>query len=320
MNYKKASETKYKEYIDYLIEFNLDIHTFVKRILSDTFGVMEKYDLNQAICATGSDGRYEKGPGSKLEFILLTNQPGITSMVKHVMKELNGFNGNLEIEDTIEQKHLKRDIMSCYNNESSRTYPTRITDAAFLYGDESMLRMAKAKMVKEFQGEKGKSILKRVNARRKEYEKILINGKQKHKNMEISHFDLEEGISTFSTEEYKLSFKIGPLRYIQTSIMQDLIKYARAEKYKKSLSLFTTLPTNTEDKLLFFEEEKILSLTRAQAAELADNYNYFLWEYNKAQENMNFYNEKQTPFDKIEVKDRLASIREILKNPVLRAG
>lgn len=312
--YKAPFDTNFKEYNDVLKVFNITYQNRIGSVFRELFAVNKDF----SILTTGSDGRFEKGPVSEIELIILYNnhakEHNYNKYIEHIIEI-----SNIHHDGFIEFKNLEEDVMSKYENKSDRTFPSRIADSTYLFGQRRLHYEAKEKLLKEFRGSQGKSIMERVKSRRKEFEKALLTGIQKfNKDNIIQHYDLTEGVSFYNSKNKQYSFKTGPLRLVQYGLMQNIIKYSRAVDFDSAKFLLRNAPTNTAEKLFFFEAEGISNLSSDETIDLARSYEYFLWAYTAAQENFEFNNEVRMQFDEREVTERLKAIDKIMKKDILK--
>jgi len=83
--------------------------------------------------------------------------------------------------------------------------------------------------------------------------------------------------------------------------------------------IIDSLPSNTQDRLLFLEAEDHLLIGPKSVAEIVDCYGYFLWMYNMSQEEL-VHNGGNIglDFDKNEVKERLEAVTKILAKGAMK--
>ncbi len=274
-----------------------------------------------AVFTTGSDGRLEKGPVSGMEFIVLVKEVQANRELGRLLARLHSFKPIYPVESGLDIRVLERDAMSIVFGDKNRVYPMRINDLAYLDGTEGLDHEAKIKLFREFVGEDGRSILDKVRSKKREYKEVTKTGKQQfNKDVTLQHFDMDAGVAFYDPEQKKLSFKLGPLRYVQTAVMQDMIAFARKywrEEVPESHPLLRA-PANTADKLLFLEAEGQSALSPAQISELIEHYNYFLWLYHLSQENFKQTKGTTLNFDTAEVQKRASSLDGLLTDRVIQ--
>jgi len=199
--YISPTERGYKEYISAVKQFNASFQARLKQSLG---AVICESSPHFGVYTTGSDGRLEKGPVSKLEFVLVNDGRLQDEQVSMVLNGLKHYRPSLTAED-LEIKNLAKDVMSQYHNDPNKTFPMRILDLAYLAGNKNLETVSKIRLLQEWKGKKGKKVLKRVNDKRMEYKKITQTGKQRFRGEEITHFDLESGQTFYDPENGLLS-------------------------------------------------------------------------------------------------------------------
>src|SRR3989338_7337567 len=158
-------QSDYRGYISTLKKFNREFQEHVSQFFKEK---LDGESLSYSILTTGSDGRYEKGPVSEIELIVLTciqgNCAAAMDRARITHDELSRLRELVEsypqhlIAQHIEVKDIIRDSMSRYQNDRRRAYPTRIMDSIFLAGVCSFQGEAKRLLVTEFRGKDRASI------------------------------------------------------------------------------------------------------------------------------------------------------------------
>jgi hypothetical protein len=318
--YTFAKNLNYLDYVADLRNFNAALQNRVTTMLRESIGFVN--DIYSVIL-TGSDGRFEKGIGSSLEFIILhPEHKALPHMVSEIIySQLNELNGHMDMGDydDIEIKDIGHHVMSYYKNDSRRVFPMRILDGTQVIGDISILNIAKLRLLEEFTGPEGTNILDKIKSKKREYKKVSLEGTQRfNKDMTITHFDMDEGLCFYDPDENQYSFKIGQLRFVQFALMQDIMAYTRRVNQDRGLTLLVRMPTNTEEKISYLYSEGFLNLTQKKADDLTDCYNYFLWAYNNTQDKYRLRRETTSVFDKKEVTERTKLLLSILDKPIIR--
>ncbi len=272
-----------------------------------------------AILTTGSDGRFEKGPyhTSKLELVLLVDESDSHCDIKQVVGDLQRMYEG-EIFDDLDIRNVNTDCMSRYLNSPERTFPSIIGDSVLLTGSLNLAQKARMKMYSEFVSEKGRSILGRVGRKSKEARSIIKQeGKQRYRGKDVHHFKFEDGKvkSMYDPNGGLLSFKSGPLRFVQYTLMHEAIKQHRATptaQQEENAHFMGNLPTAIDERLQHLQDEGRLNLNPSEVNDLINSYTYFVWAYNLVQEGYQDRNQKVVVFDKEEVAPRLDAIQKIL--------
>ena len=309
----------YIKYFEHLLEYN---KRFQKEILRD---IKEKIKLdseNCSVCAVGSDARLEKGPVSPIEIILfIDNYKKCSELVKSLKEYVRVREGISLFEDGIELKNINTNEMYKCKMRTGRNTgleilsPSRIFDASYMYGSLLTYEKAKLKFVSELLFEKGKSIFRRTKNKVKTHSKVTLTGIQRYRGQEIMHYDLNEGIVFYDSENNIWSFKQGPLRTIQYALTRDFVRKIRE---KKNFREILDLPKNTISRLNSLKENGNLELSDMQLRDLKDSYKYFLWKYHISQLNYRNRNKNFVEFDKSEVKERCKSISDICKKHFIK--
>jgi predicted RNA-binding protein len=222
-----------------------------------------------------------------------------------------------EIFDKVELKKINEGDLSYYNRNRKLAFPTRIIDLSYLCGQAHLIREAKSKIEYEFIGPNSGHILNQVKRRCQEYKRIMRQGKQRFKQKEVTHYDLDENKMYLDTQEGTMSFKYGPLRAIQFSFAKDFISFIKQTKYK---DLTIEIPKSISDRIFWIEATGITNLSRSETTDLVNSYKYFLWLYHIAQFNERFHKNNTTDISlqKKEISERIKSIDKILKKPVIK--
>ena len=311
--YVDPSSRNYSAYSSYIKQFNVNLQSRVTKYLAEELSINPHSRI--AIMITGSDGRLEKGPQSRIDLVVLKeNMPSIDGIVGSVesITELNS--GKSIFEDT-EIKDLENDSMSFYKNQRDRTFPGRIIESELLAGNDYLGEKSRMKLYNELVGPDGKSIKDKTKDKEKEYRKIMLSGKQTRKGEEIEHFDMDSGMVFYDPEDGIFSFKYGPLRFIQLSFISDIVNFSRQ---KQRNDLITGLPPNIEDRFYELENLGLSGLPNNQVVELIDNYKFFLWMYHLSQSKYKQEGHKEMGFDRQEVKERINSISKILDKGIIK--
>lgn len=204
--------------------------------------------------------------------------------------------------------------MSYFNNNPDRVFPTRTMDMRFLYGNPALLEKAYGLLCQEINGALGARIREHVKSARYNAKLAMRKGTQRFRKQDIAHFDLDEGIAFYdespdSLGGMSLSFKVGPLRFVQYSFADWALKFACLSGDGNP---FKKLPSNTVDRFLMLEAEGLTRLSHGQFRDIVDAYKYFLWLYHSSQ--FNFKNgSTSTQFDKSQVRERIDALDKILE-------
>jgi len=285
------------------------IRTFLESSLSDRDGQI-------SILTTGSDGRLEKGPVSEMEFIILREDTADAEQkMSKVIDKINNCPNELADKD-IEIKILGKNSMSNYRGYLIT--PMRISDSVLLAGSEEIYAKARMQFLGELFGETGKKILETMKEKKRGARKVTDSGSQRYKQQDLIHFDLDTGESYYDPLANSRSFKEGPLRFVQYSLMHDIIKYFTTQDKEKSFKMLENLPKNTEEKLRYLWVKELSSFTQGEINDLIDNYLFFLYQYHISQEAFKLKNRNIVEFDKNEVKKRLDDLVLLMAKPFIK--
>ncbi len=308
----KFEPVKNEHYKDYYLKihwYNKTIHEILSDRLADLFTNCDDY----VFLITGSDARFEKGPLSPVELILIKNSknghyPSMHNL-NHKLKRSKKF-------ETLESKIINKDILSYYRNDPERVFPSRMIDSKLLCGRLKLYNQTVDGLLNEFIN---KDIRKRINKklkrRKKEYGKATATGMNKFKGKNKIHYDLESGIAIFDPNKGQGSFKYGPLRYLQTELTRNVVKHLNQKRTK---SFFREYPSSTVERLEYFKDQDLVKIPDTDLLELQDNYQYFLWMYHLSEEAYHNTKRKRIRFDKKEVKKRIENTLEVTKDGIFK--
>lgn len=279
-----------------------------------------------SIVATGSDGRLEKGHMTSIELILLhknTSQSTIRDLIE-ILNQLKSTYGELLINtDNIEDKSLHGEGEMSYAFRSrDRPFPQRLVDAVQIFGCDSLMAEAKVNLLREWLGRIGKSVKRSLLDKKKEYEYTMLTGKQMWCRTPIMNYDFETGEAYFYNIIDRVmvrSFKHGPLRFVQITLMNDIISLCRAigrVNFDKAIDLLQKLPTPTVDKLRFLQDDGRLKFKYNELENVVDTYLYFLMLYHTS-EDMARQGITTIKFDVEEARERARFLSRVFFNGIL---
>lgn len=305
----------YTTYHNQLEQYGLSFQRQITQALCSEFPGQE-VDASYSISTTGSDGRLEKGPQSKIELVIF----GYKEKQKDpetALAKVRGWLGD-SLFPEIEFKNVGRLFLSGYMGDINRPYPTRVLDSRFLYGNYRQNHAALMQIATELNLDAGRTIIDKFKDYLRRAKKITREGKGRFKGREVTHFDLNDGVAFYDNESVGIarsSFKQGPLRLVQFGLTSEIMRKIRNKDF--DLDLLDHMPQNTVDRILFFETEGKAKLPHQKIESLVDNYMFFLWQYHLAQENWRIDRKKETGFDKIEVKERLKDLTSLVESGIL---
>lgn len=297
--------TSHLNYADRIRQFNRAFQRRVSDAIEAKFGYPGESDF--AVFTTGSDGRLEKGPQSKVE-IVVSGRKNYENEARVVENEIKRRLGDV-LDPDIEHKTLGVLYIAGYNSSLSFPFPTRVLDLRLLYGDKSVRPDALEQLRYELTLQEGSRIIDGMNAKRRESRKVCETGTNKVKGAEFVHFDLGEGVSHYDEKKKspsRLSFKTGPLRLVQYGLATEILRKVRDGEF--SLDFLEDFPTPISERLYFLETEGKTKLSHSEIETLAESYDYFIWQYHLSQEYFREHGQTRVDFDKKEVGERLRDL------------
>ncbi|MGM5481902.1 MAG: hypothetical protein ACQESF_00425 [Nanobdellota archaeon] len=313
----------YKNYCDHLEAFNEAILDDATEWFSDSFSDSE----DMTLCTTGSDARLEKGPRSDLELMVLLPESGddknSIDALNYLMKNCEG----LEFDEDLEFKYIEKGDLSRTTLNSSDgssvqlVSPDRMIDCCYMTGSHYLYNRSRKKFVKELKdNEYGKNILKKIKDRVRNHRKITRTGAQKYKGSTVKHFDLDTGDVFYHPQNSIYSFKQGPLRAIQTSLVRDFVKGIKSDKIDDKYCFTCKSGSRRQGivpKLNYLRVRDMLSVSDKNFNDITDCYKYFLWGYHVSESCYHDKGQKQTQFDKNEMRDRLDFVDNFCSGTIL---
>ena len=317
MKYVSPFDRGYLFHYDHVAQFNRGIMNQISLDLNEVF---RGFEGKIAVVTTGSDGRLEKGPFSPMEIRVYGEERDLEESLGLLRKYISEEKGIKLFDDYIETKDLSGCRMSYYDKvikgeEILLVSPNRFFDSEILFEKNGIYEKAFRNFVEELRGDKGRSIFGRVKAKSKEYRRVTTSGKQKYGGEILDHYDIEQGLAFYDPEQKLWSFKQGPLRLVQFSLVKDLIRKIRKDNSDKTP--FFNLPKNTIDRISRIEVEGRTSLSVGEIEDLSDCYKFFLHLYHKSQFHYAQNVSKLVEFDPKEVKERCETLERICSFPII---
>ncbi len=249
-------------------------------ILRNAFvGIERTFGNEIALILTGSDGKRERHPQSKIGIIVLANTlVSPQELLKQIQEGVQAIGDHSE---EIEIKYLQTGNLSFYQQDLRRAYPDRILGSQFLVGNPDLFYQARLKVLQEMtdDDETGKRIREQMKKQLNSYRKSLLTGS--YRNQTIFDDSRQYYFEGHDWSLNRFGFKMGPLRAVQRKfdlLLSRLIK----QRTTTPEQLAVTFPSNTAAKFKFLAEKGILPEGTAEAYSLA--YPWFLREYHKVQE------------------------------------
>lgn len=225
----------------------------------------------------GSDARLEKGSFmSPLEVIAVTDMDVDLEEYRKILTDVIGCISPTAIAKIIEMKGPKSSFVTAYNN---RFQPGRMADSRLIYGEEETVKANKIRLGRELIDLPTKNVDKVVDLKR-HARQTTERGSNRIAGVDAIHFDLKTGAVFYNPEAYQLSFKIGPLRLVQNTLLVEEVRHTRRENDPNFIS---TLDSNIVSRLNQFSDDKMVDLTQESVAEIAEHYAFFLRLYHRSE-------------------------------------
>lgn len=270
------------------------------------------------VSATGSDVRREKGSAmSPVEFLVVTDarvdnatvEAALTDVLAQVTESGTGRPRVIEIKNPDKPLYA-------FNGRSDIIQPGRVadmrSDAPPLYGSLDDVVNAKRRLGAEMQGA-NRSVVDKIASLPKDAKKVIESGKNRIRGQDALHFDTETGVVFYDPDAFQFSFKIGPLRFVQNTLLYEAVRHIRQEQKPDFLS---TLPSGIVHRLEQLSEDKMVNRKREDVDQIAEHYMFFLKLYHKSEERFLRLGERMYQLDeseKQEVAKRLNSLLELMK-------
>jgi hypothetical protein len=297
------------EYYKVLTALNDVLHQDLRQKLMEG-GANSSFKDVAAFLLPGSDGRKEKGSSlSKFELITILNGDINLEAVPEISQSINGILAEFGITQT-EFKH-RDSKFSLYKDNPNIIQPGRIADSALVFGDKSVAdksRLTIADEIIEMPGSK----VDRIESLVKDARKVTSSGINRIQGADAVHFDLNSNSVFYNPASNQLSFKIGPLRLVQNTLLLQEVKHVRRQKDRE---LFKRLEASILPRLSQLEQDKMLNFNKDSISEIAEIYAFFLKLYHKSEEYFRQTGNIAMGIDeqlKIEVAKRLAKLNELM--------
>lgn len=298
-----ASEHRPKHYDDMVAAHNRALHFCVTDQLKRTFPSLTSEEGDFAFAVTGSDGRNEKSPQSKIELVVLYGglQPdaffSAQAQIRDYVTQKNSY------DPSIECKNVNVDSSSLFNNEPDRAFPTRALDAICIAGNMAVYDAYKKNMLFEITDPKSRSLLDRFDNRRRE-SRQEIDRLDKRRS-----FDEQRGILYFDNEKTRAT-KHSHLRPVQYKLAADVFKSLRAGVLPKEY--LDSFSRRTVDRLAQLYFDNRLKLSSDQVSDVSSAYSTAMYWYHLAEEAFFRDSAKEISVDSGELKEVTSIIKEFM--------
>lgn len=297
------------DYYDFVTDFNRLLQHELSEILSQN---VESFGEFLMFVTPGSDGRLEKGSffTSPLEVIAITDDDLDLDLYREKLTEVINRITPTRIARIIEMKGPQSSLVT---TRGGKYEPGRIADSRLIYGSQESAKELKLRLGKEILNLHG-SPMRHIADLKRNARKATERGTNKIAGVDAIHFDLKSGIVFFNPSAYQLSFKIGPLRLVQNTLLVEEIKHTRQESDPNFIS---TLDSSIVGRLNQLKEDGRINLNRSSVEEVAEHYAFFLRLYHRSEQA--YEKSKQvaiqlTPSEVEEVASRLQALQMLMEN------
>lgn len=270
------------------------------------------------VSATGSDVRREKGSAmSPVEFLVITDERIDTTLIREALGDVlsqvtHGDSGRPKV---IEIKSPDKPLYA-FDGKLDVVQPGRVadmrSDAPPLYGSLAEVLAAKRRLGVEMSAA-NRSVIDRVANLPKDAKKVVESGKNRIRGEDALHFDIQEGTVFYNPDAFQFSFKIGPLRFVQNTLLYEAVRHIRQEQKP---DFFSTLPSGIVHRLEQLADDRMVNRKREDVDQIAEHYMFFLKLYHKSEERFLRFGERSYQLnesEKTEVAKRLQSLLELMK-------
>jgi hypothetical protein len=314
------SKGDHRNFHDHVVAFNEVLTGHVMDGLVREFTQDKRFqDENFYLATTGSDSRYEKGLVSPVELVLHSEERPSDELVDKITEFVWSEEKNKAFDQYFDVKVLNDGPVSQVvfggrlSPERIMVSPNRFLDSNVVYAATlDLYTQFWKKFSDEVKSQEGKSLIETIKSRVKQHRNGTLTGEQHYAGQSLRHFDLEKGVAFYDPLADLHSFKQGPLRLIQYALVRDKLLAIREGVPYETVR---DLPANTVMQLNQALARDATELTPTEIADLADNYKYFMWQYQISQIR-SINGENTSEFDSKEVKQRLDDVARICSNGI----
>lgn len=281
----------------------------------DIAGLLE--DVDYAASLVGSDSRFESS-GAYTNFeIQLVVDPGsdLTSLQSNFSENAIGFNqiGTMQFHVI----RLREDSTVRFLDSAQQDmHPSRPFDASFIHGSSSLFEDYKRSLLEESKEIK----FRKLNDRLRGYRRTCKKGLEEQildyvDSKDGVHFSIPSGIAYFHPESYRKGFKYGPLRLVQEKLVNSVLKYCT--RYDDPTALLVNMPFQTPDRLDYFREEGVLSLSQSTVDDLSEAYRFFTHNYHRSELEYLRSDQSFTEFDSSIARDHINNTLSITQESII---
>lgn len=297
------------EYYNQLLSLNSLVQKSFAKRLAERFKSIPEV---ATILIPGSDGRLEAGsPLSKFELITLLNADNpvdldLISELKRAVVDVGVSQDNLEVKG-------RQSVMYFVDDNPEIIQPGRVADSTLGYGEEDGLKAAKRRLANDLTTATNSRSVGPISSLIRDAKKVTETGANRIFGNDCIHFDIESGSVFYNPEARQFSFKIGPLRLVQNTILREEVKHVRATGDDDH---FNNRPNPILQRIDTLKDDRMLKLDRASLTEIKEIYAFFLRLYHRSEELYRLNKQVVMQLDeneKTEVAKRLIKLRELME-------
>lgn len=296
------------KYYELVAKFNVLLQNELASQLSQ---IGEKVGVGFALGTPGSDGRQEAGShASPYEAYIVTDADVDLDVLERSIKTLveKAAPGRIVSFET----KGPQSVLRHYRGDPKIVQPARALEARFIAGNRAMLGDAKFRAAQQLVDMHSKDV-ERVRGLRQDALRVTATGKNHIGGEDAMHFDLTTGTVFFNPKANTRSFKVGPLRLVQNTLLVEQIRNARREK---DPGFLTSLHSGIVNRLGQLSDDKMLNVGKSFVHELQEHYAFFLRLYHQSEHTYTGSDgtvvaRQLTPSETEEVAKRLVALQEL---------
>lgn len=295
------------KYYELVAQFNI----LLQNELTTQLSKIGRKDIHvaYAIGTPGSDGRQEAGSyASPYEGFIVTDAdvdlPTLEKSIKKLVEQ--AAPGRIVSFET----KGPRSALRHYRGDPKIVQPARALEARHLFGDRGILESMKRRAAQELIEMHSREV-ERVRGLRQDALRVTGTGKNQIAGQDAVHFDLSTGTVFFNPKGNTRSFKVGPLRLVQNTLLVEQVRHARKEK---DTDFLTSLHSGIVNRLGQLSDDKMLSVGKSFVQELQEHYAFFLRLYHQSEHAYTTDGSvarQLSPTEVNEVAKRLVSLQEL---------
>ncbi len=279
-------------YADQVLGFHAivlsEVQRFLSRFFSDHYPDLDIEKSGIAFATTGSDGRKEKSPNSKVELqvVFSSSQGAVVDMAALKSKLETAINTRKDLfVPGIDLIDLAKDNVLLYQNKHNLVFPTRVFDSVFIGGSKSVFLDFKKASVDKMQWLFQKKHIKPFNEQFGMACQVLKSeGVQNYRGSDVIHYKMDEsGVHLFYSPEgvRQGSAKYGHLRSVQYFVA---LKMCTLFSQAPSRFALESMPTNIPERLHFLRLNGVLRLGEKECDQIGAAYKAAVRFYHLSEE------------------------------------